>query len=402
MDERLVEVDDHYQEYLKDESKKRGSAAWICFPKTIDDIKSALTQIKKQDLPITIQGGRTGISGGAVPNGGSIINLSRFNQVLNLDRDKQVVHVEAGVSLDQLKEWLFKEYIRDDKPHFWPMDPTEQTATIGGIIKTQAFGISSLYYGEIWDQIEKIVVIDQKTQTLISLDKDKMKEALKDDYIILEVGLKLREKPSEIWSIAFLFEKNDQACAFLDQLKLVPLDREDAIIAVVEYSDQTAIFYGNQMRKISNKINVPMIDDWLEALVFVEIHGSEEGLMAIAQDLLERSEAHEVKEENTWVFSGESEAERMHAFRHGIAEGINLEIEKINRDHHQVIKVYRHQKDADQTPSQVIASLNDQVKENNLQAAIYGCGLVPYLYCDFLPRNAGQMQRANDLIEKWA
>ena len=402
MDEILVPMDEHYQEYLKDESKKRGTADWICFPKTIDDIESTLIAIKNKELDITVQGGRTGIAGAAVPNGGCIVNLSRFNQVIDLDRDEQVVHVEAGVTLDQLREWLFKEYIRDDKPYFWPMDPTEHTATLGGMIKTEAFGISSLYYGEIWDQIKKILVIDQKTRTLITLEKDKMKESLKDEYIILEVWLKLREKPSEIWSIAFLFEKNHQACSFLDQLKTAPLNREDAIISVVEYSDQTAIFYGNQMRKISNKINVPMIDDSIEALVFVEIHGSEEGLMEIAQDLLERSESHGVKEENTWVFSGEAEAERMHAFRHGIAEGINLEIEKINRDHHQVTKIYRHQKNADQLPSEVIRRLNDHLKENNLEAAIYGCGLVPYLYCDLLPRDAKAMQRADALIRKWA
>ena len=84
-DERIMQnifsIDAQYEEYLIDESKYSGFAESISFPKSEQEIKEILETLRKNQIPVTIQGGKTGIVGGAVPQGGHIMNLSQMNRV---------------------------------------------------------------------------------------------------------------------------------------------------------------------------------------------------------------------------------------------------------------------------------------------------------------------------------
>ncbi|MEG0963573.1 MAG: FAD-binding protein, partial [Lachnospiraceae bacterium] len=78
--EKIWPMEEKYQEYLIDESKYSGYADSISFPENEKDILEIVKRMKENHKDITIQGGKTGIVGGAVPRGGHIINLSRMNQ----------------------------------------------------------------------------------------------------------------------------------------------------------------------------------------------------------------------------------------------------------------------------------------------------------------------------------
>ena len=79
---RLTNVSADYPDYLRDESRRTGSADSIAFPKCGDDVRAQLCSAQADGLDVTIQGARTGIAAGAVPNGGHILNLSRMNRML--------------------------------------------------------------------------------------------------------------------------------------------------------------------------------------------------------------------------------------------------------------------------------------------------------------------------------
>lgn len=66
-----------FEEYLRDESRSVGSAQTISFPTCEDEIRSVLRELYPTGTPITVQGSRTGLAGGAVPAGGHVMNLSR-------------------------------------------------------------------------------------------------------------------------------------------------------------------------------------------------------------------------------------------------------------------------------------------------------------------------------------
>ena len=77
----IYQMEEKYEEYLIDESKYKGHADSISFPESEDEILAILEEMKEEQIPVTIQGAKTGITGAGVPMGGHILNLSHMNQV---------------------------------------------------------------------------------------------------------------------------------------------------------------------------------------------------------------------------------------------------------------------------------------------------------------------------------
>lgn len=147
--------------YLSDESGLVGNAEGICFPKNEDEVAQSLHIAKLAEKTLTIQGGRTGFRGQAVPQGGYVLNLSKMDRISFFRFDpatrKGKVTVEAGVTLaaleqllrekDPLRSWDDPEsqccwqcYLEADATLFFPPNPTENSATIGGVLATGATG----------------------------------------------------------------------------------------------------------------------------------------------------------------------------------------------------------------------------------------------------------------------
>jgi len=59
------------QPYLSDESKITGQAESISFPESEAEILDILRTVHAAGKTLTVQGARTGITGGAVPSAGS-------------------------------------------------------------------------------------------------------------------------------------------------------------------------------------------------------------------------------------------------------------------------------------------------------------------------------------------
>src|SRR6056297_2997366 len=85
MQNRLInKMNENFAEYLRDESRVSGDADSISFPKNEKDVIDIVNFIYKNNIPLTIQGARTGLSAGAVPNNGHIINLSKMNKIISM------------------------------------------------------------------------------------------------------------------------------------------------------------------------------------------------------------------------------------------------------------------------------------------------------------------------------
>jgi D-lactate dehydrogenase (cytochrome) len=67
-------ISSDYIDYLHDESRQSGNADSIVFACSTDDVVSLMRSTADAGTPITTQGGRTGITAGAVPAGGCILN----------------------------------------------------------------------------------------------------------------------------------------------------------------------------------------------------------------------------------------------------------------------------------------------------------------------------------------
>jgi FAD/FMN-containing dehydrogenase len=93
-------------------------------------------------VAITPQGGNTGLVGGQIPEGEVLLALNRMDRVRDLDGIDDVIVAEAGVTLASVQEAAAAA-----GRHFPLSLASEGTATIGGLISTNAGGTAVLRYG---------------------------------------------------------------------------------------------------------------------------------------------------------------------------------------------------------------------------------------------------------------
>ena len=96
----------------------------------------------KYNIPFTARGPGTGLSRGAVTNGGIIIQLSKMNKILEIDIPNRIAVVQPGVVNAHLSQMVRKYNL-----HFAP-DPSSQiVSTIGGNVAENSGGPHTLKYG---------------------------------------------------------------------------------------------------------------------------------------------------------------------------------------------------------------------------------------------------------------
>ena len=152
---------DTYKNYLFDESRTMGRADYVAFPRNEAELVEAVRFARDNGVPLTAQGSRTGLAGGASPQGGMILNLSRMNRILGIRRDEAgrlLLRVQPGVALTTVRKALRDKSfdvsgwdaeslatLRDVRAGalFFSPDPTEPTASIGGMASCNACGARS-------------------------------------------------------------------------------------------------------------------------------------------------------------------------------------------------------------------------------------------------------------------
>ena len=105
MRQLIYPMKEQYEEFLIDESKFSGYADSISFPESEEDMQEVLQELKKERVPVTIQGGKTGITGAGIPRGGHVMNLSHMNKVKDsvlLEDGTGLITVEPGINLIDL------------------------------------------------------------------------------------------------------------------------------------------------------------------------------------------------------------------------------------------------------------------------------------------------------------
>ena len=99
--------------------------------------------------PIVPRGAGTGLSGGANATDGSVVlDLSRMNQVLEIDRDNMICVVQPGIVNNDLKAAVAEHGL------WYPPDPASAPwSSIGGNVATNAGGLCCLKYGVTRDYV---------------------------------------------------------------------------------------------------------------------------------------------------------------------------------------------------------------------------------------------------------
>lgn len=172
-----------YPDYLTDESKlSAGKVELLAFPANEKELATLVRDLTAKGLTITIAGARTGLVGGCVPAGGALVSLEKMNQVTGLyyvdQADEWRVSAQAGLLLSNLEKMISEKrfpglsspsgsllannlarFSNDSTSYFYPPDPTEMSATIGGTVATNASGARTYRYGATRDWVRGIRVL---------------------------------------------------------------------------------------------------------------------------------------------------------------------------------------------------------------------------------------------------
>jgi alkyldihydroxyacetonephosphate synthase len=122
----------------------------VSYPNSDEDVRSLMTFARQAGASLIPYGGGTSVVGHVNPRSQSppclTVDLSRMNQLLDLDHASQLATFEAGVRGPDLEAQLAKHgYTLGHYPQSFEL------STLGGWIATRSSGQQSLYYGRIED-----------------------------------------------------------------------------------------------------------------------------------------------------------------------------------------------------------------------------------------------------------
>ena len=127
----------------------RGRADAVVRPADTNEVVAAVRVCARHGVPVQVQGGNTGLVGGSVPgDGGVVLSLTRLVDLGPVDRLAGQVTVGAGTTLAALHA-----HARAAGFAFGVDFASRDSATIGGLVATNAGGVHVVRYGDTRAQV---------------------------------------------------------------------------------------------------------------------------------------------------------------------------------------------------------------------------------------------------------
>ncbi|MEX0660389.1 MAG: FAD-linked oxidase C-terminal domain-containing protein [Balneolaceae bacterium] len=168
------------QLYATDASLYEELPEGVSFPKTRDDIQQLVTQSKTEGFSITPRSAGTSLAGQATGNG-VIMDVSRFmTEIVHIDSEKQIAHVQPGVIRDTLNREAAQYGLQ-----FGPDTATTNRCMIGGMIGNNSCGSFSIKHKTTREHIIEVdaVLSDGSAVTFGSLSNGELKAKKKLDTL---------------------------------------------------------------------------------------------------------------------------------------------------------------------------------------------------------------------------
>ncbi|MFA6456330.1 MAG: FAD-linked oxidase C-terminal domain-containing protein [Bacteroidota bacterium] len=240
----------------------------IIRPTTKEQIVDILLLANKEKFSIVPRGAGTGLSGGSIPvDNCVIIDMSRWNRILEIDRENLTAWVEPGVITSQLHQAV------EEIGLFYPPDPgSMNVCTIGGNVAENSGGLRGLKYGVTKNYIMGMEVVLPTGQVIIcggKTVKDVAGYNLKDLFIgsegtlgiFTKILVKLIPKPETSRTMVAYF--NSQANAGKTVSSIIS---QKIIPCTIEFLDKTTI------RCVEEYAQIGLPTD-IECLLLIEVDG---------------------------------------------------------------------------------------------------------------------------------
>jgi len=402
--------------YLKDASNYLGgSADKVIIPESVDELVAFL---KKNNQPITISGAGTGMTASRIPEAGLIVSLENFKNLGDVANG--FIDVGPAVSLADLNEHLISTN------YFYPPNPTETLASIGGTLATNASGSRSYKYGATRDYVLEadIVFVDGKKASLKRGLTIKSPLRLSDgkeihfpnikytspmcknaagyyiqpnmDWLDLFIGsdgtlgiftrirLKLLSCPAAFISGILFFNTEEECWILVDLIKKSNIESINP--CSLEYFDERSL---NRLRKEFE--NIP---NKAKAALFFENDIDKQTDYDYTQNVwFEFLNNKEVLLDHSWFAQSSKDLKRFHNFRHAIPVLINEENSRLRR-----LKIGTDMAVSDLHLLGMMKFYKDELEGSGVDFVVFGHLGDNHLHINLLPKK-DQIEKAHEIYK---
>lgn len=130
-----------------------GGEALVVQPTSIEGIRAALQEAKKRNLRVTLRGSGCSYGDASCGRGKLVVDLTKFNRILDFDATSGLMRAQAGVTIEQ----VWKHAI----PHGWwpPVVSGTMAPTLGGAVSMNIHGKNAYRVGTIGDHVEALEIL---------------------------------------------------------------------------------------------------------------------------------------------------------------------------------------------------------------------------------------------------
>ncbi|WP_336530158.1 FAD-binding oxidoreductase [Bosea sp. CCNWLY174] len=246
----------------------------VIYPESTEEVASIVKLCAQHGVPAIAFGTGTSLEGHVnAPFGGVCIDMSQMKRVVAVHAEDLDCTVEPGITRKELNEHL------RDQGLFFPIDPGAD-ASIGGMAATRASGTNAVRYGTMKDNVIALTAVMADGSIVKTASRARKSSAGYDLTrllvgsegtlgIITEVTLKLHGIPEAMSAGVCSFPSVKAACD-----ATIMTIQSGLPVARIELVDDVMMRGVN----LHSKLGLPET-----TMLFVEFHGSEEGVKEQAE-----------------------------------------------------------------------------------------------------------------------
>jgi len=258
----------------------------VVLPSSTEEVSKVLRYCHQNGIKVVPRGAGTSLCGGALPLEDAIVlGLSRMTAVLDIDVTNRVARVEAGITNIAISQ------AAGAFGYFYAPDPSSQLAcTLGGNIATNSGGAHCLKYGVTVQNVQglRIVLMDGE---VIDIGGDYL-DAPGYDFLSLVIGsegqlgivteatVSLIKMPEGARPMLLGFGSSEAAGACVAGIIAAGI-----VPVAIEFMDKPAIHVCENFAHAGYPLDV-------EALLIVEVEGSEDEIVALLDTIVEIAEGY--------------------------------------------------------------------------------------------------------------
>jgi FAD/FMN-containing dehydrogenase len=167
LDPATLDLTRHLRDFGTPHVQPGAAVQAVVLARSTEQVATTLRLCGEAGVPVTPQGGMSGLSGGGAPIGPCVVlSLERMREIEELDGAAQTITVQAGVVLETIQK------AAEARGFFFPLDIGGRgSAQAGGLASTNAGGNRVLRYGMMRDLILGIEVVLPDGSVVTSLNK---------------------------------------------------------------------------------------------------------------------------------------------------------------------------------------------------------------------------------------